>query len=86
MKEIILDQLLFQNIPTDIKKEGYSFGDVKIDWIVRAMKEACKQTLELASENAKIREDAYGDSWVERLSILNTLEQIKEHYDITRNT
>lgn len=53
-KEINLREVLYSKIPESIQNEGWSFGDIDENWILDAMKEACKQTLELAAENAKL--------------------------------
>ena len=52
--------------------------------IKKAMKEACRQTLELAAENAKICTDTmcspYREDWVkyvDKQSILDTIKQVE---------
>ena len=82
--KINLRKILDNNIPQSLKTEGYSFGDIDENWILNAMKEACKQTLELAAENAEIsRSDWNHDSQiyeteeVDKQSILNTLKQLE---------
>ena len=48
------------------------------DYIIDAMKEACRQTLELAAENAFAEEGVIGYSWeVNQESILNTIKQVE---------
>lgn len=41
------------------------------------MKEACKRTLELAAKNAKTYTDSCEDVWVNKQSILDTINQIQ---------
>ena len=53
-----------------------------LDEIKQAMKEACRQTLELAAENAEVEiEERMGQKtglvWVDKQSILNTINQIE---------
>ena len=52
--------------------------------VIKAMKEACRQTLELAAENAKICTDTmcspYREDWVkyvDKQSILDTIKQVE---------
>lgn len=55
IKETInLEEILFSIIPKEIKNEGFGFGDVDEKYILLAMKEACKKSLELAAKNAKL--------------------------------
>lgn len=81
--ESILDQFIGIKTTTDRKKE----------LVLGAMREACKQTLELAAENAKITIQYIGDDGIDvtnvlkgifdknylidRQSILDTINQIK---------
>ena len=53
MKEVNLEEILSEY--ADVA-DGYIGYDTEIKDVLRAMKEACKQVLELASENAKIQE------------------------------
>ena len=52
--------------------------------VIKAMKEACRQTLELAAENAEICTDTmcspYREDWVkyvDKQSILDTIKQVE---------
>lgn len=53
-KIINLQEILFTEIPEEIKNEGFDFGDVDEKYILLAMKKACEKTLELASKCAKL--------------------------------
>lgn len=44
------------------------------DYIMDAMKEACRQVLELAAENAEVHEELF---IVDKQSILNTINQVE---------
>lgn len=79
MKEINLEKILLKYTFNS------SIGTLKDDTLF-AMKEACKQVLYLASENAKIKEiyseakkleDYPFDVMVDKQSILNTINQVK---------
>jgi transcription termination factor NusB len=63
------------NIEKDLIRCGVISYNVKE--IVNAMREACRQTLELAAENAETYEDPYEDVWVNKQSILETIKQIE---------
>lgn len=65
----------------EILKEYSNICFDDYDDVIIAMKEACRQTLELAAENAQIHIESCmgqktGDSWVDKQSILDTIEQI----------
>lgn len=49
--------------------------------VIKAMKEACRQTLELAAENATAdlfeTDDSLGEIIVNKQSILNTIKQVE---------
>ena len=81
MKTINLEEILNNNISQSLKSEGYHFGDVNKSWIIKAMKEACRQTLELAAENAETKEYisqlfASTRIIVNKQSILDTIKQV----------
>ena len=47
--------------------------------VIKAMKEACRQTLELAAENAEAHGSScgFGSYWVDKQSILDTIKQVE---------
>lgn len=70
-KKINLEEIFSNNTGRNINQEEYS-----------AMKEACRQALELASENAVAycdydRDMLTGDATIDKQSILNTINQIE---------
>lgn len=72
MKEINLEKILASHAPLNINKMG----------VVNAMREACRQTLELAAE--KVKERKFKDGNVEcfvdsKQSILDVINQVKYH-------
>lgn len=73
MKKINLEEIL--NKHSDVKDSYPTFG------IIDAMKDACKQALELAAENAVTVhrfDGAHGcEFYTEKDSILNTINQIE---------
>ena len=77
--------ILDNSIPIEIRTAGYSFGDVDSRFIITAMKEACRQTLELAAENAKLlHTDSMiggcpecGVEDVDKKSITDTINQVE---------
>lgn len=87
MKQINLEEILKSKIneaigSTTILNE-FEFNIKKDAAILEAMKEACKQVLELAAENAegvihypRYDDDCY-DCSVNKTSILNTINQVK---------
>lgn len=92
MKEINLEEILLKEI--DKLREDFNDSDLyssqeiknsrEFKYFINAMKEACKQTLELAAENAYVdnhcKTGCYMESddfFVNKQSILNTIEQIK---------
>ncbi len=52
---ISLKEILFNHIPESVKNEGFSFGDIDEQWIVDAMRDACKQTLILAGQTTQLK-------------------------------
>jgi hypothetical protein len=80
MKEIDLEKILKSYVTPEVlrvNKPDYTFN-----MILCAMKEACKQTLELAAENAEIAQNINGcrecGAWgVSKQSILDTIKQVK---------
>lgn len=78
MKEIYLEQILyaFCNGENAIAKSNVPF-------VLKAMKEACKYTLELAAENSEINSTETSDDSsgfifeVDKQSILDTINQVK---------
>lgn len=80
-KEINLEEILLSKIkPHYYFEEMNNITNCPVELIVIVMKEAIKQSLELASENAHVSfsESRYKDPWVvNKQSILNTINQIK---------
>ena len=76
MKELYLEQILyaFCNGENAITKSN-------VPIVLKAMKEAVKQSLELAAENAKCEEiiilDSHKGYVVNKQSILNTINQVE---------
>ena len=65
------------NLEEILEKHGQMFikNSVKHpDYIMDAMKEACRQTLELAAENAEVHEELF---IVDKQSIINTINQVE---------
>lgn len=52
---ISLKEILFNHIPESVKNEGFSFGDVDEQWIVDAMRDACKQSLIAAGQTIRLK-------------------------------
>lgn len=92
MKEINLEEIYLKIIETTTFRPLVTHCDPKHNTpIYEAMKEACKQTLELAAENANIELKEVGEELVitdifeydnikiniNKQSILNTINQIK---------
>lgn len=84
MKTVDLEEILEKNDVTMYSR--FHDYETHYDNVLNAMKEACKQTLELAAENADIHipEGAYYDIYVnpdmieiDNQSILDTLNQVK---------
>lgn len=78
MKTVNLEKILLK-YPTFNNQGGYSK-----EYVLQAMKEACRQTLELAAENSKVIFDNYDDFLngnetyiTDKDSILNTINQVK---------
>lgn len=90
MKEINLEEILFSELKklrSKHKRENY-YSDKQIrespeyEYFINAMKEACKQTLELAAENAEPEFSVdcvivKGDIFIDKQSILETIKQVK---------
>ena len=60
-RKIILEEILHSKSDTKTLSEEFVYHEFQI---IQAMKEACKQVLELAAENAKTSHDYY-DKWDE---------------------
>ena len=82
IKEVNLEQILKSYLTVETMKANKP--DYTFNMVLSAMKEACRQTLELAAENAEVVEfyDAVDTEpkWkhiVERNSITNTINQVK---------
>jgi hypothetical protein len=78
MKTVNLEKILLK-YPTFNNQGGYGK-----EYVLQAMKEACRQTLELAAENSKVIFDDYDDFLngnetyiTDKDSILNTINQVK---------
>ena len=85
MKEVNLEEILFsetnrfrnnhpnENIYTDEEMKS----SPEFPYFMAAMSEACRQVLELASENAEV--DVFGEftATVNKKSITNTINQVK---------
>lgn len=81
MKTVDLDKILGNELFSEIHR-GCSMSDTTCNAILNAMKEACRQTLELAAENAKICTVKSDNSFlngnkIDKQSILNAINQIK---------
>ena len=79
-KEVNLEQILRSFLTTEAILANNP--DYTYNMVLSAMREACKQTLELAAENAESycvceRDMLTGDSEVDKQSILDTINQIK---------
>ena len=96
MKEIDLKEILLKEVdkfrkkynPTNLYTNQQIEDSKEFEFFISAMKEACKETLELAAENAKTRQmtelwsgQVYDDDplpiCVDKQSILDTINQIK---------
>lgn len=87
MKQINLEKILYDELSDNMMNVIDNNENMK-EWILDAMKEACKQVLELATENASAKIEIqwsgntgteYCDEYaiVDKQSILNTINQIK---------
>ena len=82
-EQINLEEILKSRLPsTSIESDNWLNlleNPVVKNWVIRAMKEACKQTLELAAENAEAHGSScgFGSYWVDKQSILDTIKQVK---------
>ena len=87
MKDIILKEILFKEV--DKFREKYNPKNLytnqqiedsdEFEFFISAMREACKQTLELAAENVRC-DSHYGvdiSHTINKQSILDTINQIK---------
>ena len=88
-RKINLKEILF----TEVDKMREDFPDINLysneemknspEWkyYMNAMKEACKQVLELASENAKVIKNEHTlqilSNLIDKQSILNTINQVE---------
>ena len=83
MKEINLEEILLSTVPKDCYwGEMGNLTNCPKEYALDAMKEACKQVLELAAENAdgNIVDDSNfsnGRVVIDKQSILNTINQAK---------
>ena len=80
-KKINLEEILNNQIDKDFNFRLF-YGEATTNRILSAMKEACKQVLELAAENADTKEffDHYNQwigDFVDKDSILNTINQVE---------
>jgi hypothetical protein len=86
--KINLDSILSEKLQPMLNKNPESYHSIEEmqkapEWIVSidAMKEACKQTLELAAENAKCERNGFGHDHltgnVDKQSILDTIKQVE---------
>lgn len=60
--------------------DEYATGGVGCDTALAAMREACRQTLELAAENVRLYDGFSTEDvshWIDKESILNTINQIE---------
>ena len=78
-KEINLDEIILRETDFITKRNEFVYN---VNDLRRCMKEACRQTLELAAENAEgdIFEDSdysNGKVVIDRQSILDTINKIK---------
>jgi hypothetical protein len=82
MKEVNLEEILSSELSPNYPQFDLLIGDTcSCERALLAMREACKQVLELAVEKMKLDAiETFGtdipDCWDE-LSILNTIEQVK---------
>lgn len=78
MKEINLDEILLEIVPEDCYWEDMgNLTNCPKEYVLKAMKEAIKRTLELAAENAKTLVISEYEVIVNKKTILNTIKQIK---------
>ena len=86
MKTINLERILIKTIFKDMKDISVSYTNKGKQEILAAMKEACRQTLKLAAENAKWKlvkdeeVDLFGYDFkteVDKQSILDVIDKIK---------
>lgn len=82
-RKINLEEILQKHIKSSIESERHK----STDSVINAMREACRQILELAAENAEVDEHEVAESIhggpgytyyeVDKQSILNTINQIE---------
>ena len=75
-RKINLDEILLN----ELEKSKYGFPEMDSDVydnIKTAMKEACRQLLELAAENATYDWNDHEDIIIDKQSILDTINQIE---------
>jgi len=81
MKTINLKEILRNsNVHVEFLKELVipdGNNGTELDRVIDAMKEACKQTLELAAENAIVKKKMIRTYIVNKQSILDTINQVK---------
>lgn len=84
MKEINLERILMDIIFHDMNDISVSYNNTGKRQILEAMKEACKQVLKLAAENATMEFIPFNDNpkdfngvTINEDSILNTINQVK---------
>jgi hypothetical protein len=80
MKAINLEEILKSYVTPEVLRENKP--DYTFNMVLAAMKEACRQTLELAAENAEIAQNINGcrecGAWgVSKQSILKTIKQVE---------
>lgn len=81
-KKINLEEILLSIVPKNCYWEDMqNLTNCPQEYVLSAMKEACRQVLELAAENAETDFDSlpYEELryFVDKQSILNTIKQIK---------
>ena len=83
MKQVDLKRILYDELSDNMMNVIDNNENMK-EWILDAMKEACKQTLELAAKNAEIKQIGCHvggfpdfDTIVDKQSILNIINQVK---------
>jgi hypothetical protein len=80
-KQINLDEILKSYLTLEAMRANNS--DYTYNMVLAAMKEACRQTLELAVENAEMtllideENDIVQEATIDKESILNTIKQVE---------
>lgn len=76
--KINLEKIILDTYGCATKKEFLLIYDISIQMIKDIMKEACRQTLELAAENAELEFGENEDEiFIDKQSILDTINQIE---------